>query len=265
MTQLSPWILLSGVGMLVVSIAFIIVAFRAGGTWGYLGLGALMWVVTVAVKFLIAIPINPPLYKAIYDTANLWAPGSLLFDLYVGALTGITEVLLCWKLLRIKHWGNAPWRKALAFGIGFGAFEALLLGGSNLFSTSVSLAMPQAIPESALRSLSVLNDPLYGLAPVAERFGTILAHIFCSVLIFYTIASGKSRWVWIAFAYKTLLDAIAGFAQMWGVETLPKIWTIEALILILGMIAGFGIWKVKQAYPETPEPKPPLETVLSPE
>ncbi len=64
MTQLSPWVLLSGIGMLVVSSGFIVVALRAGGTWAYLGLGALMWVVTVAVKFLIAIPLNPLLYKA---------------------------------------------------------------------------------------------------------------------------------------------------------------------------------------------------------
>jgi uncharacterized membrane protein YhfC len=210
----------------------------------------------VAVKFLIAIPINSLLYKAIYVPDMLWAPGSLLFDLYVGALTGVTEVLLCWKLLGIKHWGTAPWRKALAFGIGFGAFEALLLGGSNLLSTVVALAAPQAMPEAAMISLSVLNNPLYALAPVAERFGTILAHIFCCTLIFYTIATGKTRWVWLAFAYKTLLDGIAGFAQMWGVETLPKIWTIEALILVLGLIAGFGIMKVKQGYPVVPAAEP---------
>jgi hypothetical protein len=38
---LPPLALLPGIGMIVVSIAFIIFALRRGGTWGYLGLGAL--------------------------------------------------------------------------------------------------------------------------------------------------------------------------------------------------------------------------------
>lgn len=258
--QLSPGILLSGTGMIVVSIAFVVLALRRGGTWRYLGLGALAWVVTVAVKFLIAIPFNPLVYKTLYVPDALWAPGSVLFYLYVGVLTGLTEVLLSWLLLRYTRLGRVPWAKALAFGIGFGAFEALLLGFSSLASSISALAAPQSMPEAALNSLRMLNDPIFALAPVAERFGTILVHVFCSVLLFYGVVSGQARWLWVSFAYKSLLDTVAGFAQFWGVETLPKIWTIEALILIFGFVAWWGILKVKRQYDLTQTAAPVAQT-----
>ncbi len=247
---LSPIILLAGIGMIAVSVAFIVYALRRGGTWKYLGLGALAWVVTVAVKFLIAIPVNPLLYKALYVPDALWAPGSLLFDLYVGLLTGLTEVLMSWLLLRYTRLGRVPWGKALAFGIGFGAFEALLLGVSNLGSCLVAVFAPQSLPQAALNSLSVLENPVVGLAPIAERFGTILVHVFCNVLLFYGVIRGQARWLWVSFAYKSLLDTIAGFAQFWGVETLPKIWTIEALVLVMGFVGWWGIGRVRRAYAE---------------
>ena len=62
--RLTPAVLIPGLGMILVSIAFIVYSLRRGGTWRYMGLGALAWVVTVAVKFIIAIPINPILYRA---------------------------------------------------------------------------------------------------------------------------------------------------------------------------------------------------------
>jgi uncharacterized membrane protein YhfC len=101
------------------------------------------------------------------------------------------------------------------------------------------------------------------LAPIAERFGTILVHIFCCILIFFSYATGQARWVWLAFAYKTLLDGIASFAQFWGVGTLPKIWTIEALILILGLVACWGIVQVKKNNPAPVAAEPMSPAALS--
>jgi hypothetical protein len=71
----------------------------------------------------------------------------------------------------------------------------------------------------------------------------ILAHIFACVLIFHAINSGESKWGWLAILYKTLLDAPAGFAAYWGVETPAKLWTIEGMIAIFGLIGLLGtIW-----------------------
>ncbi|MBE0698228.1 MAG: YhfC family intramembrane metalloprotease [Anaerolineaceae bacterium] len=245
----NPLVLVPGIGMLVVSIAFIIYALRRGGTWGFMGLGALAWTVTVAIKFVIAISLNTPIYKAIYVPGSLWAPGSLLFYLYVGLLTGLTEVLLTWLLLRYTRLGRVTFNKALAFAIGFGAFEALLLGAASLASSVIALVSPQILGPAALQNLSVTKNILYDLGPIAERLGTILVHTVCNLLLFYGVISGKARWLWVSFAYKTLLDSLAGFAQMWGVGTIGKLWAIEGLILVFGILAWWGIRKIEAGYP----------------
>jgi uncharacterized membrane protein YhfC len=245
---LSPLALLPGIGMIVVSIAFIIFALRRGGTWGYLGLGALAWVVTVAVKFVIAFAINPAVAAAISVPGELWAPGNLLLYVYEGSLTGLTEVLLTWLLLHYKRFVRAPWGKVIAFGVGFGAVEALLLGVASLAAMLAGLLSPQSFNAQTLATLARSNDVLYDLAPIAERLAVIFVHIFCNVLLFYAVMKWQARWMWASFIFKSLLDTIAAFAQAWGVETIGKVWTIEAFMIVFGVIAWWGIQRIGQRY-----------------
>jgi uncharacterized membrane protein YhfC len=247
--------LLPGAGMVLVALAFVIFAFRrnrsvpARAKVGYLALGALAWVVTVLIKFAVAIPLNPIVYNAIGSADALWSPGNLLLYVYIGSLTGFTEVLLTWLLLRYTRLGRAPWGKALAFGIGFGAIEALLLGVSNLASVATAISAPQYFNAEALAGLAALNNPVYGLAPVVERLATICVHILCCLLLFYGAATRQARWMWVSFAFKTALDSVAAFAQFWGVETVSKLWSIEAVILVFGLISVWGIRWLRRRYP----------------
>ncbi len=242
-------IILIGSGMIAVALVFVVFARQRGGSWLYLGLGALCWVVTcLLVKSKLSELVEPVVYPALFVPEKLWAPGSVLFYVYVGALTGVTEVLLTWLLLRYTRLGRVTWAKALAFGVGFGAFEALYLGFQQLASIITALSSPQSITEAALNNLQLLGNPLYGLAPVADRLGAILAHILCNVLLFYGAASGQARWLWVSFAFKSLLDAVVGFAYFWGSETLVKLWTIEGLVLAFGIAAWWGTRQIQRRY-----------------
>lgn len=258
--QLTPLALVPGLGMILVAIAFIIYSLRKGGTWSYLGLGALAWAVTVAIKMLIALVANSPIYQALYNPDSLWAPGSILFYLYIGALTGLTEVLLTWLVLRYTRLGRAPWNKALAFGVGFGAFEALLLGLGSLLGMLVGLLAPQTLPAAAMGSMVQANNLLFDLAPIVERIATIFVHILCNVLLFYGVVTLRSRWLWVSFAFKTLLDSVAGFAQLWGVGTVERIWIIEAVIIIFGILGWWGTRAVARRYPSLVEEQPVVTT-----
>jgi uncharacterized membrane protein YhfC len=228
--------------MTLAAIAFVIFALRRGGTWGYLGLGALVWLVTMAVKFAIAFTVSPVVVRA------AGAPGNLLLYFYEGSLTGLTEVLLTWLLLHHKRLVRAPWGKVLAFGVGFGAFEALLLGLASLAAMLAGLLMPQSLNAQTMATLARSSDLLYGLVPVAERLAVIFVHIFCNVLLFYSVMRRQVRWMWVAFIYKSLLDTVAAFAQAWGVETAGRVWTIEACIIVFGVVACWGVRKVGQRY-----------------
>lgn len=246
--SLSPIALLPGIGMMLVAIAFVVYALRHGGTWGMLGMGGLAWVVTVAIKFAIALAVNPTVSKAIGVPGNLWAPGNLLLYVYLGSLTGLTEVLLTWWLLHHKRLSRAPWNKAVAFGIGFGALEALLLGVLSFVSMLSGLLSPQSFNAETLAALARSNDLLYDLAPITERLAIVFVHLFCNVLLFYSVMKGQARWMWLSFVYKSAVDAIAAFAQAWGVETVAKVWTIEACIIVFGVVAWWGIQKIGQRY-----------------
>lgn len=256
--KLTPMVLLPGIGMILVSLAFIIyTARRKMLGWRYLGLGALFWVLTVTVKFLFAIPVNSSVFQLLggsYD--NLFSLGNLVFYLYVGALTGIFEAGLAWLILRKIRWGKASWSQALVFGIGFGTVEAVLLGFSSLGSALAGLLAPDSLPVSALGSLASASTLAVGLAPVFERLCVIFAHIFACVLIFYAIASGEAKWGWLAILYKTLLDAPAGFASFWGTGTASKIWTIEAIIAVFGLLGLCGTIWLARRYPQPPAEQP---------
>jgi uncharacterized membrane protein YhfC len=248
---LSTAVLLPGSGMILVALVFIgyVLVRRLG--LGYLALGGLAWLVAVALKFLWSIPFNPAVFQIL--TGRLAEPlGSLLFYIYVGALTGVFEVALLWLVLRYTRLGQVPWKKAMVFGIGFGALEALLLGLSSLGSALVGLLAPDQLPPATLAQLALANNVLYGLAPIVERIATIFVHIFANVLIFYGVVTSQPRWFWTAFIYKTALDSVAAFAQFWGVNTLGHIWTIEAVIVLFGLVGWWGIRWVAQRYPDVP-------------
>jgi uncharacterized membrane protein YhfC len=258
--QVSPTGLIAGIGMILVALGFIAYAGVRRLGWGYLLLGALFWVIAVALKFILAGALNSRLYFAITGGVPTLA-GQVIFSLYIGALTGLTEVLLVWLVLRYTRLGQAPWKRALAFGIGFGAFEALLLGFSSLASMLVAILQPASLPPAALAVLADQSRLAWALAPVVERFFTILVHIFTSLLIFYAVVKREARWMWLAFLYKTLLDAGAGYVQLIGLSSLLIVWAAEAFVAVMGGLGWIGLGLLKQNYPpvgeeptEAPEP-----------
>ena len=248
--RLGLFVLLPGIGMILVALAFVTYAVRQKILgWRYLGLGALLWILTVAVKIAFAIPVNPLVFQALGVPGNhLFSPGNLTAYLYIGALTGIFEAGLTWLILRKSHWGKAGWTQALVFGIGFGTIEALLLGLAGFGSALAGLLSPDILPVYTLASLANNATLGMGLAPIVERLSVILAHIFSCVLIFYAIASNETKWGWLAIIYKTLLDTPAGFAAFWGAGTIDKIWTLEIVIAVFGMAGISGILLVSRRY-----------------
>lgn len=248
--KLGPVVLLPGIGMILVALAFIVyAAARKILDWRYLGLGALFWALTVALKFAFAIPVSPLVYNLLQvSRETLFSPGNLIAYLYIGAMTGVFEAGLAWVILRKIRWGKATWNQALVFGIGFGAFEALLLGLVNGGASLAGLLNPNTPSGSSLATLANNATLVMGMAPVVERLAVIFAHILACVLIFYAIASREAKWGWLAILYKTLLDAPGGFASFWGSNTPEKLWTLEAVIVLFGLLGLWGTIQIARRY-----------------
>jgi uncharacterized membrane protein YhfC len=248
----SPLALMAGGGMVAVAVGFVVYTLATHQmAWKYLGLGALGWIITVLLKFAWAVPVNPIVYSMLIDTL-LEAVGLPIFYLYVGALTGVFEVATVWLVMRHSRLGReVTWKDAFSFGVSFGSVEALLLGISSIASIIVALTTPDIFPLRTLEQIAQASNPLYGLAPVLERFFAVLVHTFANLLIFYAVAKEQPRWFWMAFAYKTLIDTVAAFGQVTGLNTLATLWAIEAVVVIWGAGGWLGIRWLKRRYPET--------------
>ncbi len=244
-----PIALLGGLGMILVGVGYLVYALMREASWRYLGWGALGWLLSIALKFAWAIPFNGPIYNAL----TRFLPGQtgqILFYIYVGALTGVFEVLIVWLVLRSTRLGRAIWVDALGFGIAFGAAEAIVLGMNTLASVIMALSNPGVFIPAQLAQIALLNNPLYSLAPIWERFFTVLIHTGANVALFYAIARRETRAFWLAFALKTVIDTGAAFGQFWGVDTLGKVWVLEIGVAIFGVLGWWLTRAIAQRYPE---------------
>lgn len=237
---LTPLMLLGPLGMLAVAAAFILYAVRRTHDWRYLIFGGLCWAVTVALKAAWAVPTNPSIYRILHS----WPFGDWLFYLYVGALTGVFEVALVWLLLRFTRLGRVAWPRVLAFGIGFGALEALLLALGSLSSVLALVLAPQLVPPSLSASLTGVQGLVNGVAAGWERFFVVLVHLFSNALLFYGVQRRQQRWFWLAFVFKSLMDVVAAWGQVTGLDV-PKTLFIEAIIAVWGLLAWRGARWVK--------------------
>lgn len=170
--------------------------------------GAIAWMAGVAAKSVAAIA--SPFVEAearhllpVFSAPVLW--------LYTGLLTGVFE---CGATLlfagAIKKLRNANWSEAVGFGIGFGAAEAVAVAGVSLVLIGLRLTVPQmrtALPLEYQDLAAPVSAAEY-LTPALERLGAIIVHTFAAVLIIHTIRTAAWRWFWLAFAYKTAIDAV---------------------------------------------------------
>lgn len=248
--EISALALIPGIGMIVVALGYILYTAIHSLGWSYLGLGAGSWIVTVVIKFIWALSANNTVYETLTE-ALPETSAQILFYIYVGLLTGVFEVALLWLAIRNTKFGKVSWQRALSFGIGFGAMEALVLGGSALANAIVGMTSPTSLPLAALEQIAQTNNLLYGLAPVSERLFTVLIHTLSNVLLFYSIATDEPRAFWLGFAYKSGIDVIAAFAQFWGIDTIGRIWLIEAIVILWGIAGWLGIRQMKERYPSS--------------
>lgn len=250
---LSPMAYLGSIGMLLVALAYLLYTIIIRSPWKYLGFGAIAWIAAVFIKNLLASLSNQSVYQSVYQSLD-WRLAGPVFYLYIGLLTGVTEVLLLWLFLRYTRFGKVGWKAALAFGVGFGVIEAFLLGINGvLYFQSITQADLDALTRTTWTSIVLASNPLVGLAPVSERFFTILIHIFCTTALFYSVNKEDWRLVVAAFLVKTGADALSAFAQNWGGLFDPaRIWLIEGIIIAFGLLSLAGAYWVFKYYPDLP-------------
>ena len=195
---------------------------RTGVPWRWFWVGAALWAVAVAAKFAIAIPLNGPLLTGLKSSLPYWAYLTV-GSIYGGGLTGITEVLFTFiaALVWPRMAATAP--RAVAVGVGAGAFEAALLAIAAAAGTLIA----------GVGTATWLG----ALVPAIERLIAILCHVASRVLALMAVASRR----WVLFCYGFLLlsgiDAVAMYLHLSGQLNTMSFWTMEAMIAPFGLVS----------------------------
>jgi uncharacterized membrane protein YhfC len=227
--------------MMAVAIAALVLWRRGRAlTWRPFAIGALAWTVGVALKFAWAVPTTTEIQNALNRSFPPAIAGPI-FWAYAGLLTGIFEcisTLVFVKRTKLKH---AGWNDAVAFGIGFGAIEAFLLGFAQFVGILVSIAMWSHLPDGARRvmnagtALGLTAVPL----PVIERISALVVHAMTCVVIVYGVRAGRSGWFWLSFVFKSAVDGYAA----WAIVATQLTKSLSGLIefeAAVGVFAAFG-------------------------
>jgi uncharacterized membrane protein YhfC len=189
----------------------------------------------------------------------------VLTALALGLSAGLFEEFARYGMYRWWAKDARSWGRGLLLGAGHGGMEAILLGVLVLYGFLQLLALRNAdlatvvpVDQLALAKAQVeaywsanWYDSLLG---ALERAFTIPFQIAASVLVLQVFIRKQMRWLWLAVAWHTIVDAGA-------VAAVPNIgpYLTEALIGVFALISLFIIFRLRQ-----PEPIEPPEVDLTP-
>ena len=210
------------------------------------------------VFFIFQVATRIPLLQIISKQAWYFRMSSnvILLGLFLGLTAGIFEEIgrfLGFKLLKNK----LSWSNGIAFGIGHGGIEAILLVGiSNLnniiysiminygtFDTAIASKLP-AETAYLIKSQLINLSPSMFLAGGVERIFAMTVQIAFSLLVLYGVMSKKFLYVVYAILLHGLVDAPLVVLMSKGIN----IWAIEGFIALCAAIGIYYINKSKEIF-----------------
>jgi uncharacterized membrane protein YhfC len=197
--------------------------------WRLFGLGAVLWIVSVAAKLGFALLANNPVEKALHAILPTF-PADIAFWLYIGLLTGIFECGIF--LLLIKHIRPRQWtfKDAASVGVGFGAVEAIALGIAMAIGTSIKISVSGELNQAVV---------ILWHAPV-ERLIALAVHAASVAMIIYALTQRKWGWFVASFLYKSGVDALASFVFLARTDLMKtQPWFVE--LCLFGPFAYAGL------------------------
>jgi len=206
--------------------------------------GGLWWGVAMVPKFLMDIYITPGLSVWVFNSLGLVAT-LLVLGVYVGLRTGLLEGAAVLLAFNREGLNDLNMDGAIAFGIGFGALEAIFLGVPSLIQIAAFNLYPSMVEsltlDQLMQLLVQLNAPTWVVgAPIIERGFTLMAHVYATLLIYSGVRNNDSRSVVMAIAYKSALDAMVPLMQfLLSSRGFGMVYVVEIWVVIMGLV---GLW-----------------------
>jgi len=251
--SVNPIYLLSGFGMILVGVFFILYWFFFKKiSFSFFLWGALAWIVAVLLKAAVSYSVTNNLVLFLRLHLPKYFAESLIW-IYVGLMTGIFECGVVLLFTFIRRLRDSNYKEAIGIGIGFGSVEAILLGASSFITLLVVLLIPAKLPKDFINQIFSSLQPISTIfAPILERFSAMLIHISSTVLIIISVKLKKQGWFWLSFLYKTIVDGYAGYLIFTkGAREMVNVmnyYSIEFVFLALGLIGILILIKIKKFF-----------------
>lgn len=189
---------------------------------------------------------------------------NLVYLVIVGAFSaGLFEESARYGGFSLLKKNGLTWADAVAFGIGHGGVESILLVGLSQISNVVTSILIQtgtfdsmvasSLGEKAGEIKAVYLDtaPALFFASGLERILVMPVHICLSVLVCLAIIKKKPILLIISILLHTLVNVPAVFAQVFELN----IWLVEGILFIMSAAMLYGIIRLKKSFPEIAAPK----------
>lgn len=137
-------------------------------------------------------------------------------------------------------------KNGLAYGIGHGGIEAILLVGISYVANIIYsfLINVGANVDISLLSQLITTPPTLFLAAGLERVFAIFFHIAAALLVTYGIMKGKKVFILLSLFFHFLLDGVLGMLQILGVS----VWGMELWVVFVGTLSLLFIIKSKEIF-----------------
>lgn len=208
---------------------------RRKGTGRAFFLGVLAFVIS---QLLIRIPLLGlvlPQY-AWYGVLQL---NPWVYGLFLGLTAGLFEETARWAAIRFFLKEKQECEHGLAFGLGHGGIEAVMLVGIPLLRMALQLLAGKA----ALLFVNAGSLFVSGM----ERLFAMTFHVGASLLVMYGVRRRKLIFLLAAILLHTLLDAaIVILPAVWGTG-IAEIEVYTALMAVATLFAGTRCYRTKKA------------------
>lgn len=212
-------------------------------------IGAAIWIVfsQILERMLHGVVMNTPLYGM-----------PLAFGIYAAFAAGIFEETGRYVAFRFLLKKNQKWRDGIAYGIGHGGIEAILIGvlmnlnniiyatmiNSGVYDALVSAKLPAGIGEKVKETLINMAPYLFALSGI-ERIFAVLLHIGMTMIVLYGIQKKKPIYLLYAILAHAAFDMIPALYQM---KIVGNILAVEGIVVLMGIVAAIGVLKTKNLF-----------------
>lgn len=201
-------------------------------SWRAVFVGALIFVVFQLLTRVQIIRYMQTKYWFSYNiTVNPWLI-YIIFGLSAGIFEGVGRFVGIKYLLKDRQ----EWKNGIAYGIGHGGIEAILLMGLPVLMTLFS---------NLNGVMSSAQPPIMFLVGGIERIFAMTFHVAASLMVLYAVRTSKYRYLLYAILIHGILDTAVGFIKnVLVIEVFAAFVAVVTLIFIIHKITKTSSEKI---------------------